>query len=38
MTEELALGHYFRRATQIEQMFGSVNWHLRRVERVRSGG
>lgn len=34
MTEELALGHYFRRATRIEQMFGSVNWHLRRVEQL----
>jgi len=34
MTEELALGHYVRRATRIEQMFGSVDWHLRRVERL----
>ncbi len=32
MTEELAVGHYFRRATQIEQLFGSPGWHLRRVE------
>lgn len=31
MTEELAVGHYFRRATQIERLFGSVGHHLRRV-------
>lgn len=34
MTEELAIGHYFRRATQIEQLFGSIDHHLRRVERL----
>lgn len=34
MTEELAVGHYFRRATQIEQQFGSVAHHLRRVDRL----
>lgn len=33
MTEELAVGHYFRRATQIEQLFGSRAWHLRRLDR-----
>jgi len=32
MTEELAVGHYFRRATMIEAQLGSVDWHLRRVE------
>lgn len=31
MTEELAVGHYFRRATQVEHRFGSVGHHLRRV-------
>lgn len=31
MTEELAVGHYFRRATLIETQFGPVSWHLRRV-------
>lgn len=30
MTEELAVGHYFRRATMIEKQFGSVEDHLRR--------
>lgn len=32
MTEELPVGHYFRRATMIEAQLGSVDWHLRRVE------
>jgi alkylation response protein AidB-like acyl-CoA dehydrogenase len=31
MTEELAVGHYFRRATEIETLFGNVDWHLQRV-------
>lgn len=31
MTEELAVGHFFRRATQIEQRCGSTGHHLRRV-------
>ncbi|SEL23130.1 butyryl-CoA dehydrogenase [Roseateles sp. YR242] len=30
MTEELAVGHFFRRATLLEQRFGSVGHHLRR--------
>lgn len=37
MTEELAVGHYFRRATMIEAQFGSVDWHLRRVEQRADG-
>jgi alkylation response protein AidB-like acyl-CoA dehydrogenase len=31
MTEELAVGHYFRRATQLDQRLGSGSHHLRRV-------
>ena len=31
MTEELAVGHYVRRATLIETQFGPLSWHLRRV-------
>lgn len=31
MTEELAVGHYMRRATLIESLFGPMSWHLRRV-------
>lgn len=30
MTEELAIGHFFRRATMLEQRFGPVSHHLRR--------
>lgn len=30
MTDELAIGHYFKRATVIEHSFGSENWHLAR--------
>ncbi|MEJ8858283.1 acyl-CoA dehydrogenase family protein [Variovorax robiniae] len=34
MTEELAVGHYVRRATLIEGLFGPASWHLRRVARL----
>jgi hypothetical protein len=34
MTEELAIGHYFRRTTAIESLFGPVDYHLRRYERL----
>ena len=30
MTDELAIGHYFKRATMIEHSFGSTDWHLMR--------
>lgn len=30
MTDELAVGHYFKRATVIESEFGSVDYHLAR--------
>ena len=32
MTDEMAIGHYFQRATVIEGLFGSVDHHLRRYE------
>jgi alkylation response protein AidB-like acyl-CoA dehydrogenase len=32
MTDELAIGHYFKRATLLESLFGSVDHHLRRYE------
>ncbi|HZL00769.1 MAG TPA: acyl-CoA dehydrogenase family protein [Caulobacteraceae bacterium] len=32
MTEEMAIGHYFKRATMIEAQFGSVDHHLARYE------
>jgi alkylation response protein AidB-like acyl-CoA dehydrogenase len=36
MTEELAVGHYVRRATLIEGQFGPPAWHLRRVAKLRA--
>jgi alkylation response protein AidB-like acyl-CoA dehydrogenase len=30
MTEELAVGHYFKRLTMIDAMFGNVDHHLKR--------
>lgn len=30
MTDELPIGHYFKRATQIEGEFGTADWHLAR--------
>jgi alkylation response protein AidB-like acyl-CoA dehydrogenase len=30
MTEELSIGHYFKRLTMIDTMFGNVDHHLRR--------
>ena len=32
MTDELAIGHYFKRATMIESQFGSTDHHLTRYE------
>jgi alkylation response protein AidB-like acyl-CoA dehydrogenase len=32
MTVELAVGHYFKRATMIESQFGSIDHHLQRYE------
>ena len=34
MTDELPIGHYFKRATQIEGEFGTVDWHLARRARL----
>jgi hypothetical protein len=34
MTDEMAIGHYFKRATMIEGEFGSVDHHLRRYEHL----
>jgi alkylation response protein AidB-like acyl-CoA dehydrogenase len=30
MTDELALGHYFKRVTMIDALYGNVDHHLRR--------
>jgi hypothetical protein len=32
MTDEMAIGHYFKRATVLEALFGSTDHHLRRYE------
>ena len=32
ITVELAIGHYFKRATMIENQFGSADFHLGRFE------
>lgn len=37
MTDELAIGHYFKRGTIIEGLFGSVDHHLRRYEALSFG-
>jgi alkylation response protein AidB-like acyl-CoA dehydrogenase len=37
MTDELAIGHYFKRASLIEGLFGSVDHHLRRYESLSFG-
>ncbi len=34
MTDEMAISHYFKRATMIESMFGSVDYHLARIEAI----
>ncbi len=34
ISNELAVGHYFKRATMIENQFGSVDHHLARYERL----
>ena len=38
MTDELAIGHYFKRATMIEAQFGSVDHHLARIEQCDAVG
>jgi alkylation response protein AidB-like acyl-CoA dehydrogenase len=35
MTEELALGHYAKRAIAIEQTYGTADWHLHRFATLR---
>lgn len=34
ITDELAIGHFFKRATMIENQFGSADWHLQRFEEL----
>jgi alkylation response protein AidB-like acyl-CoA dehydrogenase len=37
MTDELAVGHYFKRATMIESQFGTTDHHLARYEALSLG-
>ena len=37
MTDEMAVGHYFKRATMIEGVFGSTDHHLARYEALSFG-
>ncbi len=37
ITQELAIGHYFKRASLIEHQFGSADWHLDRYEKLTLG-
>ena len=37
VTEELAIGHYFKRLTAIAASFGDIDWHTRRVARIDAG-
>ena len=37
MTDEMAIGHYFKRATILEGLFGSVDHHLSRYEALSFG-
>jgi len=37
MTDEMAIGHYFKRATMIESAFGSTDHHLARYEGLSLG-
>ncbi|WP_338467658.1 acyl-CoA dehydrogenase family protein [Novosphingobium sp. ZN18A2] len=34
ITDELAIGHYFKRATMIESQFGNADWHMARFEEL----
>ena len=34
ITQELAIGHYFKRATMIESQFGTADHHLERFEQL----
>ncbi|MBZ2187881.1 acyl-CoA dehydrogenase family protein [Alcanivorax sp. JB21] len=34
VTEELRVGHYFKRLTLIQELLGNEDWHLRRLDRL----
>jgi len=37
MTDELNVGHFFKRVTMIESQFGNTDWHLRRYTELSNG-
>ena len=37
VTDELRLGHYFKRLTLIDTQFGNVDYHLRRYANIAEG-
>ena len=37
MTEELAIGHYFKRLTAVQFEFGSTDYHVARYARLTRG-
>ena len=37
MTDELNVGHFFKRITMIESQFGNTDWHLRRYTELSNG-
>lgn len=37
MTDELNVGHFFKRVTMIESQFGNTDWHLRRYTELANG-
>jgi pimeloyl-CoA dehydrogenase small subunit len=37
MTDELNVGHFFKRVTMIESQFGNTDWHLRRYTELSKG-
>jgi hypothetical protein len=37
MTDELAIGHYFKRLTMIDTQAGSADWHLKRYAALSAG-
>ena len=37
MTDELNVGHFFKRVTMIESQFGNTDWHLRRFTELSNG-
>jgi alkylation response protein AidB-like acyl-CoA dehydrogenase len=38
MTDECAVGHYFKRLVTIEKSYGDADWHLRRFQQISAEG